>query len=77
MGKPTYHVNIQHLTRRLQLWDEGNIQELLKEGNTMQGKLKANNKDPDDATLTKRFAALVFNNNLKGAMSLVADKSKG
>ena len=77
MGKLTYRDNTEHLTRRLQLWDEGNIKELLREGATIQAQLKASHKEPDDATLAKRFAAMVFNNNLKGAMSLVADKSKG
>jgi hypothetical protein len=77
MGKPTYRDNIGHLTRRMQLWDEGNIKELLREGATIQAQLKASNKAPDDATLAKRFATMVFNNNLKGAMSLVAEKGKG
>ena len=77
MGKATYRDNVKLLTRRLQLWDEGNIQELLREGATIQAQLKASKKAPDDTTLAKRFAAMVFNNNLKGAMSLIADKSKG
>ena len=77
MGKPTYRENIEHLTRRQQLWDQGNIQELLREGATIQAQLKASNRDPDDSTLAKRFATMVFNNNLKGAMALVAEKGKG
>ena len=32
MGKPTYRDNLEHLTRRLQLWEDGNIEELLEEG---------------------------------------------
>ena len=35
MGKLTCRDNIEHLTRRLQLWDEGNIKELLRQGATI------------------------------------------
>ena len=31
-GKPTYRDNVNHLSRRLQLWDAGNFKELLREG---------------------------------------------
>ena len=45
------------LTRRLALWREGNILDLLKEGETIQNRLKATinkgKKSKDD--LTKRF----------------------
>ena len=76
-GKPTYRDNVNHLTRRLVLWDEGRIRELLKEGATIQAQLTASAKTMDDATLAKRFATMVFNNNFKGAMSLVTEKGKG
>jgi hypothetical protein len=77
MGKPTYRDNMEHLTRRLVLWEEGNIKELLREGSTIQAQLTASRKEIDDTTLAKRFAAMVFNNNFKGAMSLVMEKGKG
>ena len=44
---------------------------------TIQTQLKASRKELDDTTLAKRFATMVFNNNLKGAMSLVMEKGKG
>ena len=76
-GKPTYRDNVNHLTRRLLLWEEGNIRELLKEGSTIQAQLVSSKKVIDDTTLAKRFASMVFNNNFKGAMSLVTEKGKG
>ena len=76
-GKPTYRDNVNHLSRRLQLWDAGNFKELLREGGTIQAQLESSHKAPDDTTLAKRFASMVFNNNLKGAMSLVTEKGKG
>ena len=54
-----------------------NIKELIKEGSTIQAQLKASGRELDDTALAKRFASMVFNNNLKGAMALVAEKSKG
>jgi hypothetical protein len=76
-GKPTYRDNVQHLTRRLKLWDVGKIDELLKEGFTIQAQLVKSRKGIDDSTLAKRFATMVFNDNFKGAMSLVTEKGKG
>ena len=76
-GKPTYRDNVNHLSRRLKLWDEGSIDELIEEGETIQAQLVKSNKCVDDSTLAKRFATMVFNNNFKGAMSLVTAKGKG
>ena len=76
-GKPKYRDNVNHLTRRLGLWEEGNITDLLSEGETIQAQLKTSNKLIDDTTLAKRFATMVFNDNFKGAMSLIAAKAKG
>ena len=76
-GKPTYRDNVNHLTRRLKLWDEGNIDDLIAEGETIQAQLLKSRKVIDDSTLAKRFATMVCNGNFKGAMSLVTEKGKG
>jgi hypothetical protein len=76
-GKPTYRDNVNHLTRRLKLWEEGNVRDLITEGETIQQQLKKCKKSVDDTTLAKRFATMVFNNNFKGAMSLVTEKGRG
>ena len=68
---------MENLERRIHLWEEGNISELLAECVTIQEQLTNSHKAPDDSTLAKRFASMVFNNNLKGAMSLVCQKGKG
>ena len=59
------------------LWEEGSISELVKEAETIQQQLTSSHKVLDDGSLAKRFATMVFNNNFKGAMSLVMDKGKG
>src|SRR5262249_13358204 len=74
-GKSSYRENSDHLSRRMQLWDQGKIRELVHEGKTIQDRLEKSQKTVSDATLAKRFATMVFNNNLKGAMSL--EKGKG
>ena len=76
-GVPKYRANAAHLQRRLDLWDKGSFGDLLKEGETIQGQLARSHKTLDDTALAKRFATMVFNNNFKGAMSLVTEKGKG
>ena len=53
------------------------VDELVKEGATIQSQLVKSKQGIDDSTLAKRFATMVFNNNFKGAMSLVVEKVKG
>ena len=76
-GKPTYRESAVHLLRRLKLWDEGKIGELISECKTIQAQLSKSSKVMNDTTLAKRFATMIFNNNYKGAMSLVTSKGKG
>ena len=61
----------------MDLWEEGSISELVKEAETIQQQLTSSHKVLDDGSLAKRFATMVFNNNFKGAMSLVMEKGKG
>ena len=76
-GKLTYRDTSAHLLRRLKLWDEGKIDELLRESITIQTNFVKSKRAVSDTTLAKRFATMVFNNNYKGAMSLVTSKGKG
>jgi hypothetical protein len=75
-GKPNYAENRNHLARRLELWHAGNIKDLLKEGTTIQERLKSSGKI-SDSSLSKRFATMIFNNNLRGAMALLNDNARG
>ena len=64
--------NKETLERRLMLWNDGNILELLKEGQVLHNRLENHMKDKrnyDD--LTKRFNSLMINGNVKGAIRLV------
>jgi hypothetical protein len=76
-SKTSYKENKEHLQRRLSLWHDGNIRELIREGQSIQDRLIATPHNLSDAVLAKRFATMVFNNNFKGAMSLILEKGKG
>ncbi len=77
MGKGNHRANTDHLLRRLALWDDGCIAELLKEGSTIQKQLNVSRKSLDDSSLAKRFATMVFNNNLKRCDVIVVRESEG
>ena len=76
-GKTSYRENAGHLQRRMALWEEGNITELIDEAETIQQQLNTSHKTLDDSALAKRFATMVFNNNFKGAMSLIMEAKAG
>ena len=76
-GKPAYRLNVDNLNRRLKLWDDGSIDALLREGQTIQDQMLKANKIATDTTLAKRFASMVLNNNFRGTMALVTAKGKG
>ena len=66
----------QALERRLQLWSDGKIEELLRELAEIQGKLeKSGNKKDADQT-AKSFAKLVFEGKMKSALRLLTTESK-
>jgi hypothetical protein len=73
----SYRENAEHLSRRLELWDQGNFRELAREGQTCQDRLRAGSACSSDDSLARRFATKVFNGSFKGAMSLLSDKGKG
>ena len=62
----------QHLSRRLVLWKEGKILELLDEARTIQSRLpQLDSKDGmSSSKLNRRFAALVSKGNIHAAISL-------
>ena len=59
-GKSSYRDNAEHLEKRLQLWEAGQIRELVAESTTIQKELEKSTRIMDDATLAMRFATMVF-----------------
>ena len=62
-----------HLERRLQLWVEGKLEELLHEGRTIQQEFKRNrqSKQRDNDQTARLFAKLMMEGKVRAAMRLV------
>ena len=78
-SKAREHANCLH--RRLQAWQDGDINSLIIEGRTIQHCLKQNNNrymnsDIEQQT-ARRFAKLMTNGKVRAAMRLLSDKEKG
>jgi hypothetical protein len=69
--------HVECLKRRLSLWLAGNIKALVREGETIQARLKSSKTFDDDAMIAKKFSAMMFKGNSRGAMRYVSDQTKG
>ncbi len=69
----------QHLSRRLSLWKDGNIKELLEEARTIQSRLPALDRQRNTTAtkLNRRFAALIGKGAVHSAISLITEHGKG
>ena len=59
------------LERRLKLWKEGKIEELLYEGQTIQEKLKSSYSSVTIAKISMKVRILISKGNLNGALKLL------
>ena len=76
--KYTSKINKEHLARRLDLWQKGKIEALLAEAQAIQERLpnyKPNNQSNED--VSRRFRNLIGSGNIRGAMRLLGETSKG
>ena len=66
------------LERRLKLWEEGKIEELLYEGQTIQGSLKSPDSNMEITKIPMKFRILMGKGNVNGALkSLTNNMSNG
>ena len=75
-----YKAHVTCLERRLPLWLDGNLSELLKEGRTIQSRLpkpplSSKQKTPDPVART--FAKKMFQGKTKAALELLGNQEKG
>ena len=63
---------LKALERKIDLWINGNIDELLFEGETIQSRLHHINTLYSIGELSKRFALLMEKGNVNGALKLLA-----
>ena len=61
------------LSRRISLWMQGNIKDLLHECNTIQDQLKASKKTMSTREISKRFIEKMSKGNINGAIKLLSD----
>ena len=74
--KSKSHENKNCLERRLKIWKNGNIIELLKEAKTIQDRLPKNKKHVEGIdALSKRFRNLMLQGNVKGALRLLESET--
>ena len=70
--------HISCLKRRLALWKDGKIKELLFEGRSLQQRLsKVPFTASQNENLSRTFSNLVFQGKIKQAIQLLSDKSRG
>ena len=70
--------HISSLTRRMILWKDGDFIELMKEGKTLQQRLKKPRSSHDnEQRLSRSFANLMFKGKTKSALQLLSNHGKG
>ena len=63
--------HLKALERRIDLWSNGNIDELLFEGETIQSRLHLINTPKSIGELSKKFTLLMEKGNVNGALKLL------
>ena len=71
-SKAKYHVAA--LERRLELWENGNITELLNEGQSIQERLPTGDRPKDIAKIFVKFKELMEKGNVNGALKLLINE---
>ena len=68
--------HLRALERRLELWESGEVMELLKEGDTIQKNMKATNKRASINAISKKFTREMRKANVHKAMKLLTNNMK-
>ena len=68
--------HLRALERRLELWESGEVMELLKESDTIQKNMKATNKTTSINEISKKFTREMRKGNVHNAMKLLINNMK-
>ena len=71
------NVNIKCLVKRLELWKEGDLTSLLREGRAIQARLPKAHPRRSEKQLSRSFANLMFQGKTQAALQLLSNKGKG
>ena len=74
--RSTSHDHKRYMERRLQLWKDGNLLQLLQEGRTVQRRLQSSRAHSSQDS-AKAFAWLMFQGKVKAALWLLSSNSRG
>ena len=69
--------HITRLERRLDTWREGDLNELLREGRTIQQRISKTSPSFNNEQISRSFANLMFQGKTKAALRLLSEQSKG
>lgn len=69
--------HIRCLERRLDTWRIGDLNELLKEGRTIQQRMSKSTQNFDNERLSRSFANLMFQGKTQAALRLLSKQSRG
>ena len=70
-------VHLECLKTRLELWKDGKIEELLKEGRAIQSRFPHTPHKQFDENVAKLFSNLMFEGKITQALQLLSDKGRG
>ena len=76
-GKSKPKEDLACLKRRFELWQNGDIAALLKEGTFIQARLETSKPRDSDETIVRKFTQLMLSGNGKSAMTYLVNQSKG
>ena len=68
--------HLRALERRLELWESGEVMELLKESEKIQKNMKATNKTTSINEISKKFTSEMKKGNIHNAMKLLTNNIK-
>ena len=74
--KSTPKEDLTCLKRRFELWQNGDITSLLKEGTTIQERLKFSKAVDSDDTIAKKFTQMMLTGNGNAAMTYVINQAE-
>ena len=65
------------LERRMKLWKDGEIDELRREGRTIQGRLRSGKSWKSASDITRTFTNLMLQGRVASAMRVISEESTG
>ena len=69
--------HVHHLSRRLDMWKRGDVTALLREGSTIQKRIRQTSGRMDEERIARIFSKLMMEGKVKSALRFVTSEAKG